>query len=222
MPPTAPPDRSDRESRPAPETVLAAIERARRHDPRGVSSIASWTILEHLHVPRRSAGARHVAVVLRELRTDGALTRERRAGVVTWALTETGERRLAQIVEASLPESPQHQAWRNARTAAGEEIARFRDGLQTTLQDAAALLDAPTPPHSDAWLALGERLRAASWRVASASHCLYEWDEPDDAHADADDRAGPDDERLDEVELARRRTLRTGRRNVRLWDERRP
>ena len=41
-----------------------------------------------------------------------------------------------------LPESPQHRAWRNARTAAAQELERFRASLHERLRHAELLLDA--------------------------------------------------------------------------------
>jgi hypothetical protein len=117
---------------------------------------------------------------------------------------------------AELPESPQHRAWRNARTSAALEIARFRCSLAEVLADGGRLLEAD-PPHSDQWLALGERLRAASRRVGSACHCLQEWAEPNDGHADVDEGSEPGDDLLEPPERARLRALRAGRRNIRLW-----
>jgi hypothetical protein len=118
-----------------------------------------------------------------------------------------------------LPESPQHRAWRNARTAAAEELERFRASLRERLRRAELLLDAEPPPHSDAWLELAQELQRACRRVASASHCLYEWSEPDDERPDVDQRSEPGDAELDEDERARRQARRAGRRNLRLWDD---
>ena len=142
----------------------------------------------------------------------------------TWELTSAGRRRLQRARRAGsvppLPESPQHRAWRDARTAAAQEIERFRASLRDRLDEAALLLEADEPPHSDAWFELGEALQRACRRVASASHCLYEWVEPHDLRADVDDHLDPIDEGLDPAERARRRARRAGRRNIRLWDER--
>jgi hypothetical protein len=119
-----------------------------------------------------------------------------------------------------LPESPQHRAWRNARTAAANEIERFARSLGADLDRATRLLEADPPARSDAWFELGERVQRAAWRLASAGYCLREWSEPDDSRADVDDRVEPGDEGLDSAELARRRARRLGRRNITLWDER--
>ncbi len=208
---------------PSDELVLAAVERAARHQARDTPAVPVWAILEHLSVPRRSAAARHVRSRLAVLHAAGRLALSRRHGVPTWALTGSGSQRLRRARRdggvGPLPESPQHREWRNARTAASQEIERFREGLRERLAQAVLLLDAEQPPHSDAWLELAEELQRACRRVASASHCLYEWTEPDDESADVDEHVEPDDARLDEHERARRRARRAGRRNIRLWDD---
>lgn len=122
-----------------------------------------------------------------------------------------------------LPESPQHAAWREAHTLASQEIERFRLRLGASLEAATVLLAASPQVDSDTWFELGERLQRNCWLLASATHCLYEWPEPDDAHADIDDYAEDRSSQpagLDEAALARRRTRRTGRRNIHLWRER--
>jgi hypothetical protein len=121
-----------------------------------------------------------------------------------------------------LPESPQHGAWRAAVSASGQEIARFRARLGACLEDAATLLASAEPADSDAWLELAERLQRSCWLLASATHCLYEWPEPDDAHADIETGSDglPSPPRgLDAAALARRLARRAGLRNVRLWRE---
>ncbi|MGP0101129.1 MAG: hypothetical protein ACLPUT_05840 [Solirubrobacteraceae bacterium] len=220
------PDRDPRAAasdRPPDELVLAAVERAGRHQAHDAAAVPVWAILDHLGVPRRSGAARHVSSRLGVLHAAGWLERSRRHGVPTWALTSSGVGRLRRARRAGgvppLPESPQHRAWRNARTAAGQELERFHANLHERLEQAARLLDAEQPPHSDTWLELAEELQRACRRVASASHCLYEWAEPDDERADVDERVEPADAQLDEHERARRRARRAGRRNLRLWDD---
>ena len=82
------------------------------------------------------------------------------------------------------------------------------------------LLDAAPPPHSDAWLELAEELQRACRRLASASHCLYEWAEPDDTRADIDTHDEAGDRRLAPAQRRLMRARRAGRRNIRLWGER--
>jgi hypothetical protein len=208
---------------PPDELVLAAVERAGRHQAHDGPAVPMWAILDHLAVPRRSADARHVRSRLGVLLAAGWLERGSRHGVPTWALTSSGVRRLRRARRAGdvppLPDSPQQRAWRSARMVAAEEIERFRASLRARLEQAELLLDAERPPHSDAWLELAEQLQRACRRVGSASHCLYEWPEPDDERADVDEHVEPADAGLDEDERARRRARRAGRRNVRLWDD---
>ncbi|HYB24158.1 MAG TPA: hypothetical protein VED41_10195 [Solirubrobacteraceae bacterium] len=208
---------------PADELVLAALERAARHQARATEAVPVWTILEHLDIPRRSPAARHVSDRLAAMQAAGWVERSRRHGALTWELTAAGARRLRRTRQsgelAPLPESPQHRTWRVAHTTADQEIERLRESLRERLADATLLLDAAVRPHSDAWLELGEELQRACRRLASASYCLHEWAEPDDAHADVDERLDPADEGLDAAERAQRRARRAGRRNVRLWND---
>jgi hypothetical protein len=220
------PDRQAHTERPASasdELVLAAVERASRHQARDTPAVPVWAILEHLALPRRSAAARDVHVQLGALQAAGLLERTRRHGVPTWALSEAGAAHLQVARRAgvlpALPESPQHRAWQNARTAAAQEIGRFRDSAHARLGRAARLLEAERPPRSDAWLELAEELQRACRRLASATYCLYEWAEPEDERADVDGHADPGDDALDADERARRRARRAGRRNIRLWDD---
>ncbi len=209
---------------PADELVLAALERASRHAAETVDAVPVWSILDHLALAPRSAAARGIRARLGSLRAAGWLERSRRHGVITWELTSAGRCRLRQArlagEDLQLPESPQHRAWRQARDAAAQEIERFRTSLQERLDEAQALLGAQAAPRSDAWFELADSLRQACRRLGSASHCLYEWVEPDDLHADLDEHLDPTDDALEAGERARRRARRAGRRNVRLWDER--
>jgi hypothetical protein len=211
------------EQPPPPELVLAATERAERHRARESRDVPAWAIVEHLGIAWRSSAARRVRSQLDALAAAGSLRRSRRNGVSTWELTAAGRRRLAGARESgelpALAESPQHLAWRNARTEAAQEIDRFGRSLGEGIEDAARLLAADPRPGSDAWFELGERLRAAARRLGSASHCLHEWVEPDDARADIDEQVAPGEERLEAGERARRRALRRGRRNLTLWEE---
>ena len=201
--------------------VLAAVERAARHHGREKNDVPGWVILEHLDMPQRSAEARVVRARLGVLEERGSLARSRRHGTVTWALTSSGRRRLQRARRAgdvpALAESPQHRAWRNARTAAGQEIDRFLQCARASVDDAIALLDADPGVGSDAWFELGERLHRDCRRVGSATYCLREWAEPDDARPDVDDHHDPADEGLDPPEQARRVARRAGRRNITLW-----
>jgi hypothetical protein len=218
-------------ARPDDPRVLAAVQRASLHRHGASREAPISSILAHLSIPRRSGAARHVRRRLDALGDAGELASVRRHGVIAWAPTRQGEQRLRRLRAAGeppvLPESPQHQAWRNARAAASAEIKRFRRSLAGLLDEAGALLSAEPTAISDAWLELGEQLRVACRLLGSATHCLYEWDEPDDALADVDRHDAPpagggagDDGELDQRALVRRRALRAGRRNIELWRER--
>ena len=207
---------------PAAEGVLAAVERAARHRGDARASVPLSAIRAHLAIAPRSASARTLAALLDALCSSAALARSRRRGVERWALTDAGRERLASTrggAGGELPESPQHAAWRRARTAAAQEGGRFARRLDALLDEARALRASGRSAPSDAWLELGEELQRACRLFACARHCLYEWPEPDDARADVDRLSGPGDDHLDARALARRRALRVGRRNVRLWHE---
>jgi hypothetical protein len=204
MPPQAPPPRDEAAPALAPERVLAALARASLHRGDARAAVPVWLILAQLHIPSRSRTARRVRALLGELSAAGAVRESRRHSIPVWALTDVGSAVLARAAErgaAGLPESPQHRAWRHARTLAAHEIRRLRAALAHSLDDAAALLAEAAPARSEEWFALAERLRHDARALGSASHCLYEWPEPDDARADVDD--GP-----------------RGRRNPTLWRRR--
>lgn len=153
-------------------TVLAAIDRAERH--RGRPGVPVWLVYEHLGIPRRS---RRVRAQLQALVQDGVIEQRRAHGVDIWALVPSGRRRLQGAGRVDLPESPQHRAWRNARTLAAQEIERFRATMRDAVTEASALLS--DTPGSDAWFELAERLQRAARRLGSATYCLHEWMEPD-------------------------------------------
>jgi ribosome-binding protein aMBF1 (putative translation factor) len=202
--------------------VLAAIERAERHDPQGRPAVPVWRVYDHLSVAKRSGQARHVRACLDALETAGSIVRSRRHGVQAWALTSTGRRRLTRARRAgdmpALPESPQHRAWRNAQTLAAQEVDRFLQSVRDGIGETMSLLDADPAVGSDAWFELGERLQRDCRRVGSATYCLHEWSEPTEAHPDVDDHVNHADELLSPSEQVKRRARRVGRRNTSLWD----
>lgn len=208
---------------PSDELVLAAVERAAHHRGKLPPVVPVWAILEHLALARRSAAARHVRARLSALQEVGLLESSRSHGVATWALTSNGQRRLQRARRSgalpALPESPQHRVWHNARTTAGQEIDRFRVSVRAQLDDAVLLLAADPPPCSDDWFELADALQRSCRRLGSASYCLREWPEPKDTYVDLDSRIDPGDAAIEHSALVRRRTLRTGRRNVALWGD---
>jgi DNA-binding XRE family transcriptional regulator len=216
--------------------VLAAIDRAERHSGRDARGVPVWALLRHLDVATRTKRAREVRERLDGLVAAGSLECGRRHGVAVWVLTSRGRRRLSRARRAGrvpvLPESPQHRAWREARGQAGQRIEGFWIAVVDAVEHADELLAAPVtplpllegpgaapgPPRSDEWLQVGEELQRACRRLASASYCLWEWPEPDDARADIDDLSGPCDRAFDPERRAERRARRQGRRNMLLWD----
>jgi hypothetical protein len=206
--------------------VLAAIERAERHRARDYEGVPVWAIRQHLHIPARSPAARDLRVRLSILESGGLLRTARSRGVVLWSLTEDGQQRLRAALSAGggpvLPESPQHVAWREARAAAKECMAEFDQAVGEAAVETFFRLDAGRagqPAGSDEWFAMADRLQRACRRMGSAIHCLYEWTEPTDEHADIDDGHSPGDERLEPGERERRRARRAGRRNTALWQD---
>jgi DNA-binding PadR family transcriptional regulator len=203
--------------------VLAAVDRAERHWP-GVGDgpgAAMAQIVKHLGFVGNPWTTRQLRPELDGLVAQGLLTASRRHGRTYWAPTKTGRRRLAGLRRAGrtpeLPESPQHRAWRVARADAAAQIDTFRTELGRELEKATTLLARGRRVDSDAWFDLCQRLSRRCWRVGSATHCLYEWKEPDDAKADVDAGRDPGDERLGRAARERLRELRSGRRNHRLW-----
>jgi hypothetical protein len=204
------------------ELILAAIDRAARHRERPAGYAITGSIYSHLDIPSRSGPARRVRGRLSALEEAGTVQRSTRIGFTVWSLTSAGRGRLTRAQRTGkieLPESPQHREWRNARTLAEQEIERFRRALRDCLTSATRLLDTDPPAGSDAFFEMAERLRDECRRLASATYCLSEWIEPDDATADVDDRLKPSERNLDPAEQRRLQSQRSGRRNVRLWSE---
>jgi DNA-binding MarR family transcriptional regulator len=200
--------------------VLAAVERAECHSEREGEGVMMSDVAEHLGFVHGSWTTRRLRPQLDALIAEGLVARSRRHGAVVWELTGDGRGRLEQLHRAGevgdLAEAPQHRAWRHARVMAGQRIDRFRAEARESVEEAVRLLGAEDVP-SDAWFGVAERLQAACWRVGSATHCLREWREPDDARPDVDDRCDTGDELLDSEELGRVRYRRTGRRGVWRW-----
>jgi len=217
--------------------VLAAVDRAFRHSA-GVGAprpVPVWAVCQHLGVSRRSRAAREVSERMTALE-GSALQREKRYGVQTWRLSTAGKRRLSRLRAKGelpvLPESPQHRAWREARALARERFEEFWLAVLDAVEHAQELVDLPVAgrppgldappslqgPASDAWFEAGERVQRACWRLASATYCLREWREPDDAQPDIDHHRGPCDEAFGAKDRQRREARRRGRRTTMLWD----
>jgi ribosomal protein L34 len=201
--------------------VLAAIERAERHSRHESAGMLRSMIAGHLGFAHAPWTTRRLRPQLESLVLQNLLARSRRHGVVMWAVTRKGRDSLARRRRAGesieLWESPQHREWLQARATASERIDGFREDVRRTLVQTRNLLKSEAP--SDAWFDLADRLQKACWRLGSATYCLHEWREPDDAKADIDDHCHPGDQRLDRDERARARFLRSGRRGFWRWSD---
>jgi hypothetical protein len=186
---------SDRTPKPLPsaEQVLAAIDRAERHR-RSHERPGAWVsdVKEHLGLPHTGATTVWLRPVWQQLEAERLIEQNRKGGLHRYQLTRTGKLRLAATQAelghaCELPESPQHARWRTAHDGAAGRIAGFRRDLRELLDEATALLEAGGQPPSGEWYEFGTRLGDACARLGSATHCLYEWAEPDDTTADVDD-----------------------------------
>jgi len=175
---------------PSEELVLAAIERAERHRAWDGPGVTRSSVVEHLGLRHTSHSSRRLRPTYEALLTAGLIDQPRRHGLKLWGLTSRGRKRLQAARREGkvgpLPESPQHQAWREAHDAAVEHIDRLRRQLRRTLEDVAILLKPDRETNSDTWFNASERLKRACWRVGAATYCLHEWSEPDDSRADID------------------------------------
>ena len=193
---------------PSEDLVLAAIERAYRHRTNQQNpGVLLADVKAHLGLPRSGAATLRLRPIWENLQTLGLIEQFRLQGNLVWNLTPAGHRRLTAAGKTSnltLPESPQHRRWKTAHAEAAQLIDTLRDDLRTVLADAARLLDNDPQAASTAWYELGERINHASARLASATHCLNEWPEPDDSTADIDTPP----------------PLRAGRRDYHAWADR--
>jgi hypothetical protein len=169
--------------------ILAAIHRAEVHDEQEDASRAD--LAAHLGFAHNSGTTRRLRPQLDALRAAGQVLDVRRNGLYLLALTAAGRRALEQAQSAggvTLPESPQHRKWRHSREIAGDRIDGFREALRASTAEVGVLLDSQAP--SEAWFEFGQRLGAECKRLGSATYCLFEWADPDNAHPDVDEVLG--------------------------------
>ncbi len=170
--------------------VLAALDRAQRHNPHGYEVGVSWAILvEHLGFVHSSATTRKLRPQVAQLAGAGLVATTKPHGFTRWLLTTDGRKQLAiarrKREDLRLPESPQHRAWRDARATAARRLDGLREQLRRSVNEATTLL--ADDGDSDAYFRLRFRIGSQLERLGAAVHCLSEWPEPDDAHADVDD-----------------------------------
>jgi hypothetical protein len=173
--------------------LLAAIERAARHgEGRSVRRVGERRAKDRIAVPifflARHLGCAPSTRRRRQLRNrldeateKGWLERSDSTDPPVWALTAKGCRELAlhqgrvSAATRALPESPQHEAWREARRIAELQIAELRERLREALERSSTGAGKEST-ESAVWL----RLADASQRLGAATYCLFEWPEPDD------------------------------------------
>jgi hypothetical protein len=197
------------------ETTLAALDRAARHRYQYDGLMPLREILSHLDIPSRSAGVRPVRNHLATLVEAGQVEVSKVRSTVRWSITPAGLQRL-QGINAPLPESPQHREWRIAREIAGQEVHRLRAALADSVLAATRALNEDVS--SNRWFSLSEELQRTAWQFASTTYCLEEWEEPDDAvNASVDQNEEPSDAGLPIKERRRLESVRSERREIRLW-----
>lgn len=172
--------------------ILAATERAECHEQ--AEEVWVTVLIEHLGFKPEPDTNALLFPQLEDLRRASLMTSTEKRGEPFWGLTDVGREKLESLYEAGeigeLPESPQHRTWRQARVKAAVRIDGLREELSDAV-DAAERVRLTPPLTSKEMLELSERLRWASWRMASATYCLTEWREPDDERPDEDEHPGP-------------------------------
>jgi hypothetical protein len=178
--------------------LLAAIDRAARHgEGRSLKRVGArkgtkdrigvpiFFVARHLGDPPGTRIRRQLRKRLDEATESGWLECLGSSDPTVWVLTPKGRQALARhqgrvsAATRALPESPQHQAWREARHIAELQIAELRNQIRSALGQSSAVAGKEST-ESAVWL----RLADASQRLAGATYCLYEWQEPDDAKFD--------------------------------------
>jgi hypothetical protein len=176
---------------PVPENlVLAAVERAQRHESRCGGLISMTRIAQHLGFAPGAYTTRNLRPLLGALVQAGALQHSRRFSRDHWALKSAGRHRLARArrrgEQLALPEAPQHRLWRAKHTKAVAGMSEYRARMREALDQAVALL-ADERADSEAWRVMTKRLAVRAELLCSAIYCAREWAEPDDAQRDVDD-----------------------------------
>jgi DNA-binding PadR family transcriptional regulator len=176
------------EGTPSDDLLLAALERAERHERRENQGVLLVHLKDHLGLPHHSGSTLRLRPQLDRLQHTGLIERERQQSRTLWKLTPAGRsrlRRARRTGELVLPDSPQHRKWATAQLIAEERIAELRGELRRTLDQAAAMLEDKATT-SDAWFSLIPKLKTVCQRLATATYILGEWDEPDDSRPDID------------------------------------
>jgi hypothetical protein len=170
--------------------VLAAMDRAQRHNPHGYEAGVSWsTLVEHLGFVHSSATTRKLRPQVTQLVAAGLVETRKPRGYPVWRLTSDGRKQLANARRKrealELPESPQHRVWRDARATAARRLDGLREQLRRSVTEASTLLEGDGGD-SDAHFRLRFRIGSQLERLGAVVYCLHEWPEPDDARPDLD------------------------------------
>jgi hypothetical protein len=169
--------------------VLAALDRAQRHNPNGYEVGVGWaTLVEHLGFVHSSATTRRLRPQVTQLVAAGLVETDKPRGFPHWKLTSDGRKQLTKArrkrEDLELPESPQHRRWRDARATAARRLDGLREQLRRSVSDATTLLDGDGD--SAAYFRLRFHVGSQLEQLGAAVYCLREWPEPDDARADVD------------------------------------
>jgi len=167
--------------------ILAAVQRAERHGPK--PPLPHRIVGAHLGFKNTAPNSRLLLPRLKALRDAGSLASSRKFGKDRWTLSRSGRSRLAAARRkgevGELPESPQHREWRHAREEAAKRIVGFKEHTRDLVEEADRKLVDAKHPTADELLSLSRRFEWAFWLLGSATYCLHEWPEPDDAKMDS-------------------------------------
>lgn len=173
--------------------VLAAVDRAYRHRASVQPGVSLTEIADHLGLSPGPAASRRLHPTVDRLTYElGWLHTSRRWSRDCWALTDRGHEELSRALVAGiadeLPESPQHREWRAARQHAAVRLEELRTELGELMAKLNGLIDAQPPASAAELVALAEPLHDHTTALAMAHYCLHERAQPDDAHADHEDK----------------------------------
>lgn len=187
-------NRAPRWRPPSDDLVLAATDRAYRHDYGERASVALMAIADHLAMEWNPITSRRLRPIVDRLTQRGLLERARHHGRDGWTPTEAGSRQLvgalARGVGDDLPESPQHRQWRIAREHAAARLEGLCSELGELLAEVGAMLSAELASSTE-WLTRAKALHDLAGGIGVAVYCLHERPEPSDDKPDHDDTPLP-------------------------------
>lgn len=200
--------------RPTDITLLAVLERARKHtDHPTKSELAAF-----LGARYSGAAGRSLEEQLQRLRSKSLVRVEpgyRSGFSEEWFLTDLGTDRLDLFRSevGPLPDSPEHAQWRLARGLAAEQFDELEEGARVALRDALEML-AGKGAEELGTAEIADIMASLRWRLARlgvAIYCLGDWPEPDD------DVKDPRPEGLDEYFARHLKLLNTDEEHPWRW-----